>query len=548
MEYAAITKLDTECDKRARRGVLREAIHEDWSRLWSTGVLEVNDAHDWREIVELMSEYLRDQRSPLLDRLNFHDRSQFASESVEKYYAHLQILYDSCGFDLDMNYKCGQGGCNGEVRLVCNTCREDVDINARFRQRTLRDRLIFGLHDQDMQREVLKERLTDLTLNRTRDICRSHEGSTQTQDKIHTKEVHQVGKRGRGSNKSSYKQGKRRGDDDAGTGTGDKGGNSSTGTGTGAKGGETITDCGSRGLSHLKGACPAKEAKCRRCGEKGHFAANCPNVVKHNYGVSLATVAKGKWEPLLQLETVINGKAREMTWLVDTGAQVAIMGMQDVERFGAVKLKPSRIRLAMVDETCADIMGQVSVTVHTGERSNKLQVHVVEGFTKPTLNFRSIITLGLIEEGWPNLQQSSQDEDQVSHLTDKGLEGDEEVEETVREYSVGSVRVVGRAEEKTNKMHRKYKYPSWKEWCSVRMERTNKEQELGKFESRTEMYNWSGEDDNLKRAGLDAGIKREGRGFWRRRRGRRRPDRSKSGAFPRGQGFPVGAWRMARSG
>ncbi len=214
VEYAAITKLDTECDRRARKGVLREAIHEDWSRLWSTGVLKVNDAHDWREIVELMSEYLRDQRIPLLDRLNFHDRSQFASESVDKYYAHLQILYDSCWFDLDMNYKCGQGGCNGEVRLVCNTCREAVDINARFRQRTQRDRLIFGLHDQDMQREVLKERLTDLTLNRTRDICRSHEGSTQTQDKILTKEVNQVRKRGRGSNKSSYKQGKIRGQEE----------------------------------------------------------------------------------------------------------------------------------------------------------------------------------------------------------------------------------------------------------------------------------------------------------------------------------------------
>ena len=146
------------------------------------------------------------------------------------------------------------------------------------------------------------------------------------------------------------------------------------------------------------------------------------------------------------------------------------------------------------------------------------------------------------------MQQNSQDKDQVSHLTDEGLEGDEEVEETAREYSVGSVRVVGWAKEKTNKALWKYKYTSWKEWCSVRMERASKEQELGKLESRTEMYNRSGGDDNLKRAGWDAGNKREGRGFWRRRRGRRKPDRSKSGAFPQGQGFFVGSWRMVRSG
>ena len=120
------------------------------------------------------------------------------------------------------------------------------------------------------------------------------------------------------------------------------------------------------------------------------------------------------------------------------------------------------------------------------------------------------------------------------------------MEETVREYSVGSVRVVDRAEEKTNQVLRKYKYPSWNEWCSVRMEsakdhQASKEQELGELKSAEECYR-SEEDNNLKRAGFNPGNKCEGRGFWRRR-GRRKPDRSKSGAFSRGQGFPVGAWR-----
>ncbi len=92
---------------------------------------------------------------------------------------------------------------------------------------------------------------------------------------------------------------------------------------------------------------------------EGHFAAKCWNEVKHNYKVSLVST-KEKWEPLLQLVTVINGKAREMTWLVDTGAQVAIMGPQDLELFGAVKLQPSRIRLAMANKMHVE----VTVTVH----------------------------------------------------------------------------------------------------------------------------------------------------------------------------------------
>ncbi len=38
--------------------------------------------------------------------------------------------------------------------------------------------------------------------------------------------------------------------------------------------------------------------------------------------------------------------------------------------------------LAMFDDTRADVMGQMNVTVHTGERSHELQVHVVRGFAE----------------------------------------------------------------------------------------------------------------------------------------------------------------------
>ncbi len=54
----------------------------------------------------------------------------------------------------------------------------------------LRDRLIFGLQDQTMQKEVLKEKLGDLTLNRTRKICRS-----KTQDKMQNKEIRHMSKK-----------------------------------------------------------------------------------------------------------------------------------------------------------------------------------------------------------------------------------------------------------------------------------------------------------------------------------------------------------------
>ena len=82
-----------------------------------------------------------------------------------------------------MHYASCQNSCNGKVILRCKTCREEVDIYSRFWQRMLRDHPTFGLHDQTMQKEVLKERLGNLSLVRTKDICRSNKGLTKIQSK-----------------------------------------------------------------------------------------------------------------------------------------------------------------------------------------------------------------------------------------------------------------------------------------------------------------------------------------------------------------------------
>ncbi len=374
-----------------------------------------------QERVERMSVYLRDQRSPFLYHLNFHERSQPASESVDKYYAHLQILYDSCGIDLDMHHNCGREGCDGQVRLTCNSCREDVDIDARFRQRTLRDRLIFGLHDQTMQKEVLKEKLGDLLLACTRDICRSHEGSTQTQDKIQSKDVKEVKKKcggGGSKGKSGYKKG------NEGSGGGTSGDGAGKGGGGGKeppRGSKTITDCGNCKAKHPAGSCPAKGIKCRRCGKMGHFADWCRAQWKSNNAV-FKVASVGDKEPLLELETVINGDVKMVTWLMDTGTQVPLLGRQHLERFGAVKIRPSRDRLAMALNFTSKVLGLVDVTVKAGENSHKTSVYVV-------IYSKSLVSLGLINEGWPRVCALSLGQARKEVVVSPRAEGDKEVRE-----------------------------------------------------------------------------------------------------------------------
>ncbi len=87
-----------------------------------------------------------------------------------------------------------------------------------------------------------------------------------------------------------------------------------------------------------------------------------------------------------------------VTWLMDTGAQVSLLGPQHLERFGAVKPRPSRDRLATARQS-----GLVDVTVKAGEKSHKSSMYVVNGLKRPILDFKSLVSLGLINEDWPNV-------------------------------------------------------------------------------------------------------------------------------------------------
>ncbi len=76
--------------------------------------------------------------------------------------------------------------------------------------------------------------------------------------------------------------------------------------------------------------------------------------------------------------------------------------------------------------------------MHRGKRPHKLQDVVVKAYKRHIhmLDFKSLNVLKFIEEGWPRVHASSQDEDTVSTVTNKELKGDEELVKPVREFSI----------------------------------------------------------------------------------------------------------------
>ena len=82
--YVKVQRLQEECDRGARRDILRSFLDDAWGPLWDTGRLGILDTDDMEEICTHLSSYLRGQRNPLLDRRDFAERRQWPSELVDE--------------------------------------------------------------------------------------------------------------------------------------------------------------------------------------------------------------------------------------------------------------------------------------------------------------------------------------------------------------------------------------------------------------------------------------------------------------------------------
>ena len=216
----------------ARQAFLRAAIDQSWTVLWQTGGLGVsNDRDDLDQIIDRMEQYLRKQRNLLVDRQEFTpaiSSRMRAWTSTWRLWCRSTTLVHLCG------HTCGHG--------------------AHIRDTRLRDRLVCGLRDKEMQRRVFMENYEEqLTLTRTLQVCKAFESSRNTEKLLTTESsrVCQVSRR-----KSTYQRTKPQ-----------------QLNGSGNSGPDTWPYCGMG--QQPRDRCRAAGRSCRKCGKVGHFAAVC---------------------------------------------------------------------------------------------------------------------------------------------------------------------------------------------------------------------------------------------------------------------------------
>ena len=117
-----------------------------------------------------MKEFVRRQRNPLLDRINFYNRHQQRGELFDSFFTSLKELYTCCNFtDLRL--------C--ETSNACETCRNAIEKHFGD---VLRDRIVVGIYSDDTRHKLLAA--AGLTLETVVKICRAEEAAVHTGNSI----------------------------------------------------------------------------------------------------------------------------------------------------------------------------------------------------------------------------------------------------------------------------------------------------------------------------------------------------------------------------
>ncbi len=381
-DFSAATRLAQECDLQARRGILRSALDQEWTKMWTQRVINVLDTDDTPEIIDKLEGYLRRHRHALVDRREFIQRVQQSGEGVDHYYAALRAIDQDCGY----NHTCGEGPAHREERL--------------------RDRLISGLLDSAMRQKVLETPLVDLTLDHVLETCRNYESSRETDDQLGQggeKKLNALG------GKSSYKKNKQQHQDKP-KNTTSAGGTSQNKSKTNS-GNTNDKKCGRCGFNtHKNGKCPAASASCNKCGKTGHFGSVCRSATDSSKPKKVNFIALGSAmvDPMemMTLETHPQGGVKkDFQWLPDTGAEEEAMGESHLKQLigkTKLKLKPCSEKIIGAGKETLPSKGMLAMTIRRGHLEYKTRVHILREANAPLLSKRGCKALGILPKVWPD--------------------------------------------------------------------------------------------------------------------------------------------------
>ena len=303
------------------------------------------------ELTDVLKRHYEPKPLVIAERFHFHRRFQAADESVAEFLAQLRRLSAHCEFQ-------------------------------SYLDQALRDRLVCGLRNENIQRRLLAE--ADLTLTRAFELAQGMEAAERNTKSLKSTEtaIHQVDTK---RNPSAVSP-------------------------------SSCFRCGRS--NHVAKDCRFRDAVCHTCNKKGHIAPACrskqqgakhkskkrfrPNPQQNRY-VAVDDDQKREDDADLPIYSIreptsnpfrtnvfVNGKLLSME--IDTGAAVSIISEESKNRlFPDAVLKKSYLRMQTYTGQRMTVQGYLEVEVRYGEQKKNLHLFVVTG-TGPSLLGRSWLT------------------------------------------------------------------------------------------------------------------------------------------------------------
>ena len=117
-DYSRCQQLQRQ-DQPTRVSVLRQCLDNDLKRFIRQEVIAVQDDDDVDDIIQKIQHYVRAQRHPLLDRVEFYKRQQDSGESFDSFFTSLRELHKMC--DLKDSFLCLT--CQSQL---CSDCTHEI--------------------------------------------------------------------------------------------------------------------------------------------------------------------------------------------------------------------------------------------------------------------------------------------------------------------------------------------------------------------------------------------------------------------------------------
>jgi len=346
-------------DEEAQVNTLLYTMGEKSDDILSTFDLSGENAKKFNAVKEKFDSYFIKRRNTIFERAKFNTRKQEVGESVDSFITDLYCLAKYCNY----------GALNDEM---------------------IRDRIIVGLLDSRLSEKLQMDpeltlvkavnsaRQTEL-VKKQQAVVRGTEG--QASQPITVEAVHKNHQQRANRQKPGQKK--------------PKGGARSSAPSRSPQnqGHTSCSRCG-KSPAHGRSQCPAKEATCLKCKNKGHYQAVCRsergtvNSLDDNdsylgavYSKEINSVAANPWKVVIAVNEI------KIEFKLDTGADVSVIPETEFKKLN-IELKNTSKILTGPSQQNLNVRGSFSARLDSGKEKTEQEVYVVRGnrSTKPGIS------------------------------------------------------------------------------------------------------------------------------------------------------------------